>query len=112
MKEDQLDETHDIGFSSIYKGHNRRTWANYWSPSLTAFICAVTSAMVVTYPVITLARPGMTPIVIWDRSCELNLPEKHIVCKRSGETSESFSLFGRKFLLSCPSLTLSIEPMR
>ena len=47
-----------IGFSTIYEGHNKRTWANYWSPLLTACMCAFNSIMILVYPNITTARPG------------------------------------------------------
>ena len=47
-----------IGFSTIYQGHNRRTWANYWSPLLSCSMCTITSIIAVVYPVITAAAPG------------------------------------------------------
>ena len=48
----------DIGFASIYKGHDRRTWANYWSPLMMASLCTITHMVIVVFPVITTARPG------------------------------------------------------
>ena len=48
----------DIGFDVIYKGHDRRTWANYWSPLLSATFCTITAMVIMVFPVITTARPG------------------------------------------------------
>jgi len=50
----------DIGFDDIYQGERfpRRGWSNFWSPLCVATVAAITSTMVIVYPVITTATPG------------------------------------------------------
>jgi len=48
---------YEVGFDQIYT-HNRKIWANYWSPLLVASVTMIVHMHVVTSPVILTAVPG------------------------------------------------------
>jgi len=52
-----INEIDAIGFFTIYEGHDRRTWANYWSPLLSASLCGAANMLITSSTVLTTARP-------------------------------------------------------
>ena len=61
--EKKIVNNNEIGFDTIYEGHSRRTWANFWYPLMTSSLCTMTSMVLTVLPVITTARPGMHNLV-------------------------------------------------
>ena len=57
--EKEIVNNNEIGFDTIYEGHSRRTWANFWSPLMTSSLCTMTSMVLTVLPVITTGRPGL-----------------------------------------------------